>query len=88
MILATKAYGLDDVLPGIVAAQPAEVVSFLNGVEHMAPLREALPGVPGRGRVRRGLRAARIHHGDRPPQPVRPHRGAGGRRRLRVRAAR
>lgn len=49
VILATKAYGLDDVLPGIVEARPAEVVSFLNGVEHMRPLREALPGVPVAG---------------------------------------
>jgi 2-dehydropantoate 2-reductase len=49
VILATKAYGLEDVLPGIVAARPAEVISFLNGVEHMAPLRAALPGVPVAG---------------------------------------
>ncbi|RDV46792.1 ketopantoate reductase family protein [Leifsonia sp. ku-ls] len=45
VILATKAYGLEDVLPGIAAARPAEVVSFLNGIEHMGPLRAALPGV-------------------------------------------
>ncbi|GAB3576760.1 2-dehydropantoate 2-reductase [Leifsonia lichenia] len=49
VILATKTYGLDDVLPGIVAARPAEVLSLLNGVEHMTPLREALPGVPVAG---------------------------------------
>ncbi len=49
VILATKAYGLEDVLPGIVAARPAEVISFLNGVEHMAPLRAALPEVPVAG---------------------------------------
>lgn len=49
VIVATKAYGLADVLPGIAAARPAEVVSFLNGVEHMAPLRAALPGVPVAG---------------------------------------
>lgn len=49
VLLATKAYGLDDVLPGVVAAQPAEVISFLNGVEHMEPLRSALPGVPVAG---------------------------------------
>ncbi|WP_301209177.1 ketopantoate reductase family protein [Leifsonia williamsii] len=46
VIVATKAYGLEDVLPGIAQARPAEVVSFLNGVEHMPLLREALPGVP------------------------------------------
>ena len=49
VLVATKAYGLTDVLPGIAAARPREVVSFLNGVEHMAPLREALPGVPVAG---------------------------------------
>ncbi|QNE34564.1 ketopantoate reductase family protein [Leifsonia shinshuensis] len=49
VIVATKAYGLEDVLPGIAAARPSEVVSFLNGVEHMGPLREALPGVPVAG---------------------------------------
>lgn len=49
VIVATKAYGLEDVLPGIAAAQPSEVVSFLNGVEHMGLLREALPGVPVAG---------------------------------------
>jgi len=49
VIVATKAYGLDDALPGIAAARPSEVVSFLNGVEHMAPLRAALPGVPVAG---------------------------------------
>ena len=49
VIVATKVYGLEDVLPGIAAARPSEVVSFLNGVEHMGPLREALPGVPVAG---------------------------------------
>lgn len=49
VLLATKAYGLEDVLPGIVAARPLEVVSFLNGVEHMGPLRTALPEVPVAG---------------------------------------
>ncbi|UAJ81034.1 ketopantoate reductase family protein [Leifsonia sp. ZF2019] len=45
VILATKAYGLDAVLPDIAASRPVEVVSFLNGVEHVGPLRAALPGV-------------------------------------------
>ncbi|MFJ8893364.1 ketopantoate reductase family protein [Leifsonia sp. NPDC102414] len=49
IILATKTYGLDDVLPGIAASHPVEVLSLLNGVEHMAPLRDALPGVPVAG---------------------------------------
>ena len=67
VILATKAYGLEDVLPGIVAARPAEVISFLNGVEHMAPLRAALPGVPVAG-------ASVAVSGRRPPTPVIDHR--------------
>lgn len=45
VILATKAYGLDDVLPGIAQSGPVEVISFLNGVEHMQPLRAGLPGI-------------------------------------------
>lgn len=49
VIVATKTYGLDDVLPGIVAARPVEVLSLLNGVEHMAAIRDALPGVPVAG---------------------------------------
>lgn len=49
VIVATKTFGLDDVLPGIAAARPAEVLSFLNGVEHMASIRDALPGVPVAG---------------------------------------
>lgn len=49
VVVATKAYGLADVLPGIAQARPAEVVSFLNGVEHMPLLRDALPGVPVTG---------------------------------------
>lgn len=49
VLLATKAYGLDAVLPDIAASRPVEVVSFLNGVEHVGPLRAALPGVPVAG---------------------------------------
>jgi 2-dehydropantoate 2-reductase len=49
VLLATKAYGLEEVLPGIAAARPSEVISFLNGIEHMGPLRAALPGVPVAG---------------------------------------
>ncbi|AAT89148.1 oxidoreductase [Leifsonia xyli subsp. xyli str. CTCB07] len=49
VILATKAYGLADVLPVIAAGRPSEVVSFLNGVEHREMLREALPGGGGGG---------------------------------------
>ena len=33
VIVATKAYGLQDVLPGITRAEPTEVLSLLNGVE-------------------------------------------------------
>lgn len=49
VLLATKAYGLEAVLPDIAASRPVEVVSFLNGVEHVGPLRAALPGVPVAG---------------------------------------
>jgi 2-dehydropantoate 2-reductase len=49
VLLATKAYGLDAVLPDIAASRPVEVVSFLNGFEHVGPLRAALPGVPVAG---------------------------------------
>lgn len=49
VILATKAYGLEAVLPDIAASRPVEVVSFLNGVEHVGPLRAALPDVPVAG---------------------------------------
>ena len=61
VIVATKAYGLDEVLPGIVASGPAEVLSVLNGVEHMASLRAALPGaaVAGGSVTVSALRASR-----------------------------
>jgi 2-dehydropantoate 2-reductase len=49
VILATKSYGLEAVLPDIAASRPVEVISFLNGVEHVGPLRAALPGVPVAG---------------------------------------
>lgn len=60
VIVATKAYGLDDVLPGIVAARPVEVLSVLNGVEHMTALRAALPAaaVAGGSVTVSALRAA------------------------------
>ncbi|MFF1633880.1 ketopantoate reductase family protein [Leifsonia sp. NPDC058248] len=45
VIVATKTYGLADVLPRVAAAEPVEVLSLLNGIEHLAPLRAALPGV-------------------------------------------
>jgi 2-dehydropantoate 2-reductase len=44
VIVATKTYGLAGVLPQLAAAEPIEVLSLLNGIEHMAPLRSALPG--------------------------------------------
>jgi 2-dehydropantoate 2-reductase len=46
VIVATKSYGLEDVLAQLAAAEPIEVLSLLNGIEHMTPLREALPGIP------------------------------------------
>ncbi|MFH5822044.1 ketopantoate reductase family protein [Georgenia sp. AZ-5] len=38
VVLAVKAPGLDDVLPGVVAARPTEVVALLNGTGHAAAL--------------------------------------------------
>jgi 2-dehydropantoate 2-reductase len=43
VIVATKAFALPDVATGIRAARPAEVVSVLNGLEHMGTLRAAAP---------------------------------------------
>lgn len=44
VIFATKAYAVEDVTPAVVQAEPMELVSFLNGVEHMDLLRSQLPG--------------------------------------------
>lgn len=40
VLLAVKAYGLPDVLPGIAASRPGEVMTFLNGLEHVTQLRQ------------------------------------------------
>lgn len=64
VILAVKAYGLADVLPGIVAAQPAEALSVLNGVAHADLLHAALE--PGGTRVACGaiqVEASRLNDG-------------------------
>lgn len=45
VLLAVKAYGLADVLPGLVAARPTEVLSLLNGVAHAELLHAALEPV-------------------------------------------
>lgn len=44
VILATKAFALADALPLIRAAGPREIVSMLNGLDHMPELREFCPG--------------------------------------------
>lgn len=44
VILATKAYAVEDVTRAVMHAEPRELVSFLNGVEHMDVLRSQLPG--------------------------------------------
>lgn len=44
VILATKAYAVEDVTRAVMHADPRELVSFLNGVEHMDVLRSQLPG--------------------------------------------
>ena len=41
VVLAVKAYALDAVLPGIVAARPSEVLALLNGAAHAEALRAA-----------------------------------------------
>ena len=44
VILATKAFALAGATSDLRAAQPAEVVSLLNGIEHLSTLRTATPG--------------------------------------------
>ncbi|MCU1446811.1 ketopantoate reductase family protein [Cryobacterium sp.] len=44
VILATKAFALADVADDLSAARPAEVISLLNGIEHLARLRADVPG--------------------------------------------
>jgi 2-dehydropantoate 2-reductase len=43
VIVATKAYALPGIVDALRRAQPAEVVSLLNGIEHMDVLRRAAP---------------------------------------------
>lgn len=45
VIVAVKAEGVDDAAALLADAEPAEVVSLLNGLEHLDTLRAALPGV-------------------------------------------
>ncbi|UNX54384.1 2-dehydropantoate 2-reductase [Georgenia sp. TF02-10] len=66
VILAVKAYGLADVLPGVAAARPREVLALLNGVGHAAAV-AALPGRAVSGSVQ--VEAARsggavVHRGE------------------------
>ncbi|TFC01818.1 2-dehydropantoate 2-reductase [Cryobacterium adonitolivorans] len=44
VILATKAFALPAVAGSLAHARPAEVISLLNGIEHLAILREDAPG--------------------------------------------
>ncbi|MBX0298892.1 ketopantoate reductase family protein [Cryobacterium sp. 1639] len=44
VILATKAAALPALAPEIGSARPAEIVSLLNGIEHLAVLHDAAPG--------------------------------------------
>jgi len=44
VIIATKAFALPAVADDISRAQPTEVVSLLNGIEHLGVLRGAAPG--------------------------------------------
>ncbi|TFC53382.1 MULTISPECIES: ketopantoate reductase family protein [unclassified Cryobacterium] len=44
VILATKAFALPAVTDSLAQARPTEVVSLLNGIEHLAILRDHAPG--------------------------------------------
>lgn len=50
VIVAVKSYGLEDIIPGLVAARPTEVLSLLNGVSHVGLVHNALDDPTG-GRV-------------------------------------
>ncbi|MEV1128274.1 2-dehydropantoate 2-reductase [Agromyces sp. NPDC049794] len=45
VILTTKAYAVLDVAPTLAAAHPVVTLSLLNGVDHVAELRRAAPGL-------------------------------------------
>lgn len=47
VVLAVKSYGLPDVLPGLRAAAPTEVLALLNGLGHAETLREVPNAVCG-----------------------------------------
>jgi 2-dehydropantoate 2-reductase len=47
VVLAVKSYGLADVLPGLTAAQPTEVLALLNGLGHAERLRAVPNAVCG-----------------------------------------
>ena len=49
VIVATKAYTLPALTDGIQRAHPIEVLSLLNGIEHMAVLRTAAPAALAAG---------------------------------------
>ncbi len=44
VILATKAFALSDSIARIRTSAPAEIISLLNGLDHLADLRESCPG--------------------------------------------
>ncbi len=47
VIVAVKTYGLADILPGLVAARPTEVLTVLNGVSHVGLVHTVLDGPTG-----------------------------------------
>ena len=49
IIVATKSFAIPEIAAAIGAAHPVEVISFLNGIEHMDALRLSAPGVPVTG---------------------------------------
>lgn len=49
VVIATKAYAARDIARAVARAEPSEVISLLNGIEHMDVLRSQLSGVPTAG---------------------------------------
>ncbi|HLS48603.1 MAG TPA: 2-dehydropantoate 2-reductase [Actinomycetaceae bacterium] len=70
VLLAVKAYGLPDVLPGIAAAEPGEVLTLLNGLEHVDQLRRA-GGIEAVAGAAIGVEVVRIDEG---PDRIIDHR--------------
>lgn len=62
VVLAVKSYGLADVLPGLRAASPTEVLALLNGLGHAETLREVPNAVCGSVQVEASREDGTIVH--------------------------